>query len=204
MIRPCVITQTLIAASLAAVPVAAPAQISDAVQDSVIVGPGDGSGNSGRVAINIAAGSHNQQAAGVDVAIGDIASVAITVAQSTDSVDLTDHTTSITIRPGAFSNNTGMVSLNITAGSHNQSANLASLAIGNSAVVSDLMLAQASAPTKPAGQSAEGLDPRNDSVVVDDKALGGNSGLVQINLIGGERNSSANTFALNISAGGNP
>jgi hypothetical protein len=66
------------------------------------------------------------------------------------------------------------------------------------------MLAQASAPTEPSGASDQGLTGRNDSVVVDDTALSGNSGLVQMNLIGGERNSSANTFALNLSAGGNP
>ena len=81
---------------------------------------------------------------------------------------------------------------------------VAALVIGNLGAVSDLMLAQARAPTEPSGPSAQSLDPRNDSVIVDDTALGGNSGLVQINLIGGERNSSANTFALNVSAGGNP
>jgi hypothetical protein len=97
-----------------------------------------------------------------------------------------------------------MVSLNLTAGNQNQSANLAALVISNNGAVSDLMLAQASAPTEPSGASAQVQDSRNDSVVVDDTALGGNCGLVQMNLIGGERNSSGNTFALNILAGGNP
>jgi len=71
-------------------------------------------------------------------------------------------------------------------------------------VVSDQMLAQSSAPTDPAGPSAQALRPSNDSIDIDDAAFAGNSGLVQMNVVGGERNSSANTFALNISAGGKP
>jgi hypothetical protein len=204
MTRPGMIAATAMAATLVAAPGVAHVQEVDPAQDSVVVEAGDGSGNSGRVAINIVAGSLNQQAAAATIAIGDIAALSTTVEQTRDLADMTDRATSISIQPGAFSDNTGMISLNITAGIQNQSANLAALAIGNSGVVSDQMLAQASAPTKPAGPSVQGLDPRNDNVVVDDTALGGNSGLVQINLIGGERNSSANTFALNISAGGNP
>lgn len=173
-------------------------------QDDVVVEAGQGSGNSGRVAINIASGSQNQQAAAATIAIGNIASQAITVEQIIATADPADRATGIAIGPGALSNNSGMVSINLTAGNQNQSANLAALGIGNFGAVSDLMLAQARAPTEPSGPSAQSLDPRNDSVIVDDTALGGNSGLVQINLIGGERNSSANTFALNISVGGNP
>jgi len=180
------------------------AQDAPAPRDDVTIEAGQGSGNSGRVAINIASGSQNQQAAAATIAIGDIASQSIAVQQVIATADLSERATSISIGPGALSNNNGMVSLNVTAGNQNQSANLAALVIGNLGAVSDLMLAQARAPTEPSGPSAQSLDPRNDSVIVDDTALGGNSGLVQINLIGGERNSSANTFALSISAGGNP
>ena len=118
--------------------------------------------------------------------------------------DLTDRSTSIAVGPNSFSNNSGLLSVNISAGNQNQSASLASLAIGNSGVVSDQMLAQTSAPTGPSGASAQGLENANDSIVIDDTAFSSNSGLVQMNLVGGERNSSANTFALNISAGGEP
>lgn len=173
-------------------------------QDEVVIAAGDGSGNSGRIAINAASGSQNQQVAAATVAIGQVAAQAIAVHQIIATADPADRVTSIAIGPGALSNNSGMVSLNVTAGNQNQSANLAALAIGNLGVVSDLMLAQASAPTEPSGSSAQGPGLHNDSVIVDDTALGGNSGLVQVNLIGGEGNSSANTFALSILAEGNP
>lgn len=198
-----IITAIAIAAALTAAPGAGRAQDLPA-QDDVAIAANAVSGNGGRLAINIASGSQNQQAAAATIAIANIASQVIAVQQSMVAPDLTDRVTSIAIGPGALSNNSGMVSINLTAGNQNQSANLAALVIGNLGAVSDLMLAQARAPTEPSGPSAQSLDPRNDSVIVDDTALGGNSGLVQINLIGGERNSSANTFALNISAGGKP
>ncbi|MFA6219218.1 MAG: hypothetical protein WC692_05515 [Erythrobacter sp.] len=204
MNRARIIAATAMAAALTAASGAALAQQRPPAQDDVLIAAGEGSGNGGRVSINIASGSQNQQASAATIVIGEIASQSIAVQQAIDNADLTDRATSIAIGPGALSNNGGLVSLNVTAGNQNQSANLAALAIGNRGVVSDLMLAQASAPTEPSGPTAHGLDPRNDSVIVDDTALGGNSGLVQVNLIGGERNSSANTFALNISAGGNP
>lgn len=198
------IAAPVLAAALAAAPVAAQTLTTDAPQDSVLVEADQGSGNGGRVAINLASGSLNQQAAAATIALGNITSQSMTVEQTIFPGDPTDRATSIVIGPAAFSNNSGMVSLNLTAGNQNQSANLAALAISNNGAVSDLMLAQASAPTEPSGASAQVQDPRNDSVVVDDTALGGNSGLVQMNLIGGERNTSGNTFTLNISAGGNP
>ena len=193
-----------VAVALAAAPVAGQTLAADAPQDSVLVEPAQGSGNGGRVAINLVAGSQNQQAAAAAIAVGNIASQVMAVEQTIFPADPADRATRIVIGPEAFSNNSGMVSLNLTAGSQNQSANLAALAISNDGAVSDLMLAQASAPTEPSGASAQGPDDRNDRVVVDNTALGGNSGLVQVNLIGGERNSSGNTFTLNVSAGGNP
>ena len=199
-----IITASAIVASFAAASAEAQAQTSDISQDSIFVEDGNGSGTGGRVAINLAAGSQNQQAAAATIAHGNVASQTMNVEQTMLPADQTDRVTRIVIGPAAFSNNSGMVSLNLTAGNQNQSANLAALVISNNGAVSDLMLAQASAPTEPSGASAQVQDSRNDSVVVDDTALGGNSGLVQMNLIGGERNSSGNTFALNILAGGNP
>jgi hypothetical protein len=199
-----VIIASTIAIVLAIAPAAAQTQMPDASQDSILVEVGQGSDNAGRLAINLASGSNNQQAAAATIALGEIAAQSIAIRQTILPADLTDRATRIVIGPGAFSNNSGMVSLNLAAGNQNQAANLAALAISNTGAVSDLMLAQASAPTEPSGASDQGLTGRNDSVVVDDTALSGNSGLVQMNLIGGERNSSANTFALNLSAGGNP
>ena len=186
----------------AAVPLAA--QDDQGAQDEVLVAEGSTSGNSGRIAVNVAAGSQNQQAGSAVIAIGDIPIGANAVSQHIATPDMTDRRTAVVVGPGALSNNSGLLSVNLSAGNQNQSANLATLTIGTSGVVSDQMLAQTSAPTNPAGQSGPGLEAPNDAIAIDDSALAGNSGLVQINLVGGERNSSANTFALNVSAGGNP
>lgn len=190
--------------TLLSLAVSAAAQDDAARQDIATVAEGDGSGNSGRIAVNIAAGTQNQQIGSAIIAIGELPIGVQLVEQRLDSPDMTDRATSIAVGPGTFSDNTGLLSVNLTAGSQNQSANLALLTIGTNGVVSDQMLAQTSAPTKPAGTSDPGLDVPNDAIAIDDSAFGGNSGLVQINLVGGERNSSANTFALNVSAGGNP
>lgn len=197
---------SLLSPAFALLVVAPPAMAQDeaAAQDSVSVAEGEGSGNGGRIAVNIAAGSQNQQIGSAVIAIGELPIGTQSADQHIDTPDMTDRQARIDVRPGAFSNNSGLLSLNIAAGNQNQSANLALLTVGTAGVVSDQMLAQSSAPTKPAGLSARGLDAPNDTVSIDDSALSGNSGLVQVNLVGGERNSSANTFALNVSAGGNP
>ncbi len=198
--------------SLAPLPVfflfalAAPAvaQESGPSENEVAVSTGEVSGNSGRVAINIAAGSQNQQIGSAIVAIGELPITVQGVEQHSGAPEMADGRTAVAIGAQAFSNNSGMLSVNIAAGNQNQSANLAVLTVGTIGVVSDQMLAQTSAPSNPAGRTAPGLDTPNDSIAIDDAAFSGNSGLVQINLVGGERNSSANTFALSVSAGGKP
>ncbi len=175
-----------------------------AAQDFAEIASDTLSGNSGRVAINIAAGDANQQVGTAIIALGDTAITAQSAEQIMDAAQSADRATSITIGAGALSNNSGLVSLNLTAGTQNQSANLAALTIGYSGVVSDQMLAQSSAPSDPASSPAQAPPTSNDRIAIDDAAFAGNNGLVQMNVVGGERNSSANTFALNVSAGGQP
>ncbi len=189
---------------LSAAPQSLSAQEALPVQDNVDVAAEEINGNSGRVAVNIVSGDGNQQLGSATLAIGDIAITGQSVGQLMVTANTGDRSTAIMIGANALSNNSGMVSLNITAGAHNQSANLATLALGNSGVISDQMLAQSSAPTDPTGPSVQALQTSNDTIDIDDAAFARNSGLVQMNVVGGERNSSANTFALNISAGGEP
>lgn len=175
-----------------------------AAQDIAEIASDTLSGNSGRVAINIAAGDANQQLGTAIIALSDTAITTQSAEQIMDAAQSADRATSITIGAGALSNNSGLVSLNLTAGTQNQSANLAALTIGHNGVVSDQMLAQSSAPSDPASSPAQAPPTSNDRIAIDDAAFAGNNGLVQMNVVGGERNSSANTFALNVSAGGQP
>ncbi len=170
----------------------------------VVVPANTAAASSGRIAVNIAAGDNNQQLGDAVIAIGDIALVTETVAQRLSGPAPTDHITNITIEDGAFAGANGLTSINITAGSQNQMANLAVLAIGNSSAMSDQLLEQTRAPIEPKGGSPEGALPSNDRIAVGDTAFGNGNGLIQVNLIGGEGNSSANTFALSIVSEGSP
>ncbi len=184
----------------------AQASAQDAAQmvDEVAVPAGSAAGSSGRIAVNIAAGDNNQQIGDAIIAIGDVAVVTELVSQRLSGVPPTDHAASITVGDGAFAGTTGLTSINITAGTQNQMANLALLAMGNSGAMSDQLLEQSRAPIEPTGGSLEDALPANDHVAIGDTAFGDGSGLIQVNLIGGEGNSSANTFALSIAGEGPP
>ncbi len=179
-------------------------QVTRQVTDVVVVPANTGAGSSGRIAVNIAAGDNNQQLGDAVVAIGDIALVTETVSQRLSGPAPSDHITDITVEDGAFTGITGLTSINITAGSQNQMANLALLAIGNSGAMSDQLLEQSRAPIEPKGGIPDGSLPANDRIAIGDTAFGDGSGLIQVNLIGGEGNSSANTFALSIVSEGSP
>ena len=172
--------------------------------DEIMVPANTAAASSGRIAVNIAAGDNNQQLGDAAIAIGDIALVTETAIQRLVGPAPTDHITKITIEDGAFAGTNGLTSINITAGSQNQMANLAALAIGNNGVMSDQLLEQTRAPIEPKGGSPEGALPSNDRIAIGDTAFGNGNGLIQVNLIGGEGNSSANTFALSIASDGSP
>lgn len=175
------------------------------VIDEVNVPASSGAGSSGRIAVNIAAGDNNQQVGDAIIAIGDIAIVTEAVAQRLNGQVSGDRTTSISVADGAFAGISGLTSINITAGAQNQMANLALLAVGNSGVMSDQLLEQSRAPIEPNGGNLDGsLSSSNDQIAISDTAFGNGSGLIQVNLIGGEGNTSANTFALSISGEGPP
>lgn len=172
--------------------------------NQVIIAANEGAGHTGRLAVNIAAGNHNQQAASALVAQGDVAVTIGAITQISTSTGVEDTANRITIEAGAFAGNSGLVSLNITAGAQNQSANLAALAIGPAGALSDLLLEQSRAPIEPSGGTAQTATGPNDVITIDDDAFGQGSGLFQANVIGGERNSSANTFSLTVTVGGQP
>ncbi|QIQ85685.1 hypothetical protein [Erythrobacter sp.] len=174
------------------------------VDDSVVLESTAGAGQNGRLAVNIAAGSLNQQASSLVLAQGEVAATREKLTQRSDAGEGEDRATRIVVGEGVFAGHSGVASINITAGTGNQSANLASIAIGQAGALSDQMLEQARAPIEPSGGPTTTASGRNDFIDIDDGAFAGGSGVLQANLIGGERNSSANTFSLAIAAGGQP
>ena len=180
------------------------AQEAPVPDNAVILADGQGSGSTGRIAVNIVAGNHNQQVSSALIAQGTIAITHGDIVQHAAISGSEDTANRIEIGPGVFAGISGLASLNITAGSQNQSANLASLAIGQSGAVSDQLLEQTRAPIEPSGGMAHAETGPNDVIAIDDGAFGRGNGVFQANLIGGERNSSANTFSLTVTVGGQP
>lgn len=153
---------------------------------------------SGRVAVNIAAGISNQEANSAVLAQGGVALATGAIRQQLKSSGVTGGDAIATIGANALANSSGLIAVNVAAGHENQLGNLAVIAIGIEAVaVTESLLAQSRASQQPNGTT----DPSSPDAHVADlsaTAFSGSSGLVQSNLIGGERNSSSNSFALTV------
>jgi hypothetical protein len=161
-----------------------------------------GGATSGVAAINLAAGNLNQQAnSGVIAATGSAAGGA-GISQTLDAVPGSASALAANIAPGSFAGSSGWLAINAAAGSGNQQANLAIIALGTTgAAMSDTALSQARASNGPTG--GPGMEAVEDdrSAAIGDGAFANSDGLVQVSLIGGDRNTSANVFALAASAG---
>jgi hypothetical protein len=171
--------------------------------DEVAIGGEQGS--TGAVGVNAAAGSNNQQANAAVVAVGDTSLATGLIVQNMEESDsLRRSSKKASIAEGAFAGSTGIIAVNVTAGSNNQQANLATIAIGiEGQAATDALLSQTRASQQPVGELAESDAPEA-ATAIGAGAFENSSGLVQVSLIGGERNTSANTFTLTVEASGNP
>lgn len=163
-------------------------------QDATLIDDAALSGASGRVAVNISAGSGNAQAN--IAAIGASGEAAGAAAESRQSARRgPSGTASARIDGGAFAGASGIISVNQASGNGNAQANLVALAAGGIAEVSLDQLGSVNA--KP---QAETAPPEDDShvrsAVISDSAFAGASGIVQVNQTAGAGNNTANVFAL--------
>jgi hypothetical protein len=180
----------------------ASAGVARAADDSVVIKGGTVTGTG---TVNVAAGNTNQQANAAVIASGGVAAQAATVVQSMDDARDSGGALSATVAPGSFAGSSGWLAINGAAGSGNQQANLALIALGmTGAAMSDTALSQSRASHEPTGGPEGGATSNERSVAIGGGAFANSSGLVQVSLIGGDRNSSANIFALSGSTGANP
>jgi hypothetical protein len=167
---------------------------------------------SGRVAINAAAGTLNQQANAAVIAESNTTFLTNTIQQimignsvcSLVDGECTPHSTAQTasIVGTAFAGANGAIAVNAVAGAENQQANLASFGIADgidARVASLTLLSQVRGSQEPAGDP--NAPAAEKSADISSQAFTDASGLVQVNLTAGERNSSANLFALTITGG---
>lgn len=161
----------------------------------------DGEAIIGAGTINVASGIHNQQANIGVIALGDVAASNAFVAQHGQQA-IGSTQTSVSLAPGAFAGSSGWLALSASAGNANQHANIAIFAFGSGAsLASDSRLSQARAPIEPAGGPIAPTASQDRSVAIGDAALAGSRGLVQVSLVGGDANTSANSFALTYDPG---
>lgn len=156
----------------------------------------------GRIGVNMAAGDQNAQinAAALAVSYGQGAHATLDLEQN---VRLTEaewaHDSTSTITENAFSNVTGVISVNQVSGLGNAQVNAVAIGLGiEGEAITEIGLASATT-----GYNAElaPTDTGHREARIDDKAFDGSSGLIQVNQLAGSGNATANSFQLNISLG---
>lgn len=173
-------------------------------RDTVAIG-GRGAVN-GAGAINGAAGVNNMQANAGLVAKGDLALAtgSLTQLSHTDGSAGGNHAQA-SVAAGALAGSSGWLAVAGAAGADNQQVNLAIMAFGiEGLVVADSLLAQTRASTIPMGENGAADATPSRSVAIGQGAFKDSNGVVQLTLVGGDRNTSANTFALLVASGVKP
>ena len=165
-----------------------------------------GQGNTGIVSLNQAAGSVNQQANLRALALGD-AALSQTGLNQVQNAPATNPLAAqpdarAVIQGNAFAGSQGLLGINQTAGSANQSSNLATISVGTgtqsgTAALSDSWLASASTGSQNGSRTVPATRP-NASTELSDQAFQGASGVIQLNQIAGTMNHASNSFSLQI------
>ncbi len=168
--------------------------------DTLNIGGDAFTGAQGVVGVNATAGALNQQANGAVLAQSATSIAGNTVTQNLGFNDTATDVAgpkSATITGNAFADANGAVAVNGAAGAENQQANMFAIAFGiEGRTLAAEALSQTRASVKPPGNpdTDEGLKTAD----IGPQAFSEASGLVQVNLTAGERNSSANVFALSL------
>ncbi|WP_434106962.1 hypothetical protein [Paraburkholderia caffeinilytica] len=181
--------------------VAAHAQTPAALVDAQsLIGNGAAAGATGVVAINEAAGLDNVQANQGVLANGQVP-LGLTGNSQDAATNAKTTAAKSTISSNAFSNTSGLIEVNQSAGVGNLQRNSAVIGSGpnGAEIVADGVLSATTAKGGGLGRSSENHDAREVSIGAD--ALKNVSGIVQINQTAGSGNVSSNSFVLRPPAG---
>lgn len=148
----------------------------------------------GSMGVNMVAGNNNQQ--------GNLAAIAISGPAVIQFGQLNQSTTnlngsqSVAILGSALSQNRGLVGINQRAGEGNQQLNAFALSLDDSGlgVVTDINLSSSVAKT-PGGKPPANTTT---SIYLDDTALTGSKGVIQVNQVTGQGNQSVNMVSLSL------
>ncbi|MGF6641908.1 hypothetical protein [Paraburkholderia sp. GAS82] len=197
LLRPVVALALFGCVSCAAQAQGVPAQLSDLQS---LIGSGVANGATGVVAINEAAGLDNAQANQGVITGGQVPLNLISSSQSASANAKTTAARS-DIGSNAFSNTSGLIEVNQSAGVGNLQRNSALIGAApvEGEIVADGVLSATTAKNGGSVGSAQNHDAREVSIGAD--ALKNVSGIVQINQAAGTGNVSSNSFVLRPPAG---
>jgi hypothetical protein len=191
--------------ALALATLASPSSAQDALHDTAVLHGGLFTNAQGNVAVNAAAGVNNQQANVAVVSEGEVAVGSASLIQWLETTDgAGDRLASAQIIDDAFANSSGLIAVNVAAGADNQQGNVAVITLAGSGVMSDVMLSQSRATRGPQADAPGPAEAANGQTLLAPGAFENSSGIVQVSLIGGERNASSNLFALSVQGGAKP
>ena len=176
------------------------AQHMPVVSGAASIGAGAGVGTTGAVAVNEAAGVDNAQANQLTITNGNAVAADNASAQSA-SVAAKVTSTTASIGSNAFSNSSGALMINQTAGAGNLQRNSVQVGTATSGVetVSDRELSATAAKNGGQGPSI-GVHSVREATISND-AFKNVNGIVQINQTAGAGNATANSFVLRPPAG---
>lgn len=161
-------------------------------------------GARGVIGVNIVAGDSNAQinahALSISVGQGVHTSSNIKTSQHVNYLEGPDSAVSL-IEGNAFSNASGLISINHASGAGNAQLNdvAIGIAIGGVALTeSELNL---TVTGQPVSQLSQGAGVQHREAVIGEAAFDGASGVVQINQLAGSGNATSNNFGLSVSLG---
>ncbi len=155
-----------------------------------------GTGATGTIGVNMAAGDQNLQANSGALAIGGTSAAFTDTGQIVGPGAFTLPDRSATVIGGsAFQDATGWIGINQAAGASNAQSNSIGVAIGAGEELSGERLAQVVASPKELGPSA-GESRRK--LVIGEDAFRGAEGVVQVNQSAGNGNATSNHFGLTV------
>jgi len=163
----------------------------------------DGGTTAGVATVNGAAGNQNAQANIGAISSGGNAVSTGSLSQQNGNAPVDSGADSALIAPHAYANSSGWIAVNGAAGNDNQQANVAAFAFGSEAgALADAALSQSRASTPPTGGTAAPATGPDRSAAIGNGAFENSQGLVQVSLIGGDRNTTSNSFALSVGVPG--
>lgn len=157
-----------------------------------------GQGYKGNVTVNQAAGDQQQQNNSRAIAINHDATATTQVRQRIDSPASSAINARASISGNAFSNGTGMIGINQSAGANTQQVNAVRVSISaNPQSIDDSVLEQQNV-TLLNGSGATNQTPGSRQVTTSDQAFTGSRGVIQLNQSAGVGNRMANTLSVRV------